>query len=78
MINIKCTACDGHRGKREFFIGEGWGFTLCYLCDGKGNISQKVLDEENRRIALLEQVYSGSSQEYGDVLYGRGEKWGSV
>jgi hypothetical protein len=78
MTNIKCTACDGWRGKREFLIGHGWEWISCYLCGGKGNISQKVLDEENRRKILLENMYSESSQEHGDVLYGRGEKWGPI
>jgi hypothetical protein len=77
MTNIKCTVCDGLCGKKQF-IRDGWEWISCYLCRGTGKISQKVVDEENRRKILLENMYSESSQEHGDVLYGSGERWGPI
>jgi RecJ-like exonuclease len=74
----KCPNCDGNCGKREYEINHGWVWRDCYLCDGRGKVSQEILDKDNRRIQLLEAIYDKSNEEYGDILYGKGEKWGPI
>lgn len=75
---IKCPKCNGLYGSREFFIGHGWMWQECYLCDGKGKVTQEVADNYNRPIQIQYESSSESNDDWGDQLYGKGEKWGPI
>ena len=69
---VICTACGGDGGVR-FVLGE---WISCWPCRGSGWVSLDVKRRE--REEKLRQMYENPTQCSGDILYGKGEKWGPV
>lgn len=75
----KCPACNGIHTQREWQVGRGWEYVECYLCDD-GYLNDKELEKHNIRMDRIKNsnLCSPKQEEQGDILYGRGEKWGPV
>ena len=65
--------------QREWQVGRGWEYVECYLCKN-GYLTDQELQEHNRKIDRIKNsnLYTPKKEEYGDILYSPGEKWGPV